>query len=198
MIRQWHICISGFMQKLGQRHGVNALYRRMRNTFSHPAIELDLRVWNTNWHEYVEHIYDLSTNGGSTPVVVVHAYSWGAGHGFIQLAKRLRRRGFEVDHAVLCDPVYRASWWLRRWRAFNPFQTITIPSNVRRVDSFSQVEDWPRGHTLIAEAPEQTKIAAKSGPVGVGHTAMDDWRDWHDRALKVSQGFVNRLESDRC
>jgi pimeloyl-ACP methyl ester carboxylesterase len=184
MIDRWHILISGYTQKLMRPTGTEQLWLSMR-PLSSPTTCIQYRVWDDDWAGMASHVSRVS-NGA--PVVNIYAYSWGAGHGFVTLAKELSRYGVQVSHAVLCDPVYRSTI-LPTWLPLNPLSmlrlpTITIPPNVRRVSWLRQSQNKPAGHNLKA-AHEATRIHEPI-TLKLNHDQMDDSAEYHAMAMAVA------------
>jgi len=119
------------------------------------------------------------------PSIKIYGYSWG-GAAAIRLAGELHKRGLPVDNLVLSDPVYRHWYWAGNWRAFWPFSKLYVPVNVARVDVFSQRQNLPSGHEVVALDPEQT-IVTNRGVLGVNHQYMDDHPRFQNHALEVSK-----------
>lgn len=203
-IRNWHIVISGFTQNLSRPSGAEALHFKLRGMVSTDT-EVLLRQWRGDWYGMSEYIRrssmflpadhnDLHKYRG--PNIYIYAYSWGAGNGFTQLAKALRRQGLRVTVAVLCDPVYRSGFipqWFPDWLQFAPLSLtsimhIRVPDNVDLVHWFYQRQSRPQGNQLVAKKPELTEI--KEGiELHADHVAMDDQLEWHDKAMQVAGMF---------
>lgn len=180
-IDRWHVCISGFRQHRGSPTGLEALWQRLRAAHHNGVAAVELCAWNDNWSALAEFIWRFRRDG-QPPRIGIYAYSWGAGWGFIQLARQLRRRGLEVQHAVLSDPVYRHWYRAGNWRAFVPGIPIEVPANVRRVQYFVQRQNWPRGHRVIAADATQTAIWAPI-TLNADHEKMDDADEFHETSL---------------
>lgn len=184
-IEHWDIVISGFLQDEGKPTGMVALWQLLRENAS-PTRCVILKSWNDSWSDLAERMRRVGPIGG--PTICVYAYSWGAGHGAITLARELRTRGLRVAHMVLCDPVYRSRFLSFRWLAMSKAPNITIPGNVNRVDWFRQHENLPAGHDLHPENPKATKI----GPavwLERTHQKMDDAPEFHAECIRVAGEF---------
>lgn len=182
-IDHWHILISGFRQDLSNATGFDKLLLRMLD--ANVSGFISDHQWSDDWGGVAEAIKRRSTD---LPTIKVYAYSWGAGWGFVQLAKHLRRRGFRVAHAVLADPVYR-SRLLPTWLPLNPLSmlstpTINVPGNVNEVSWFYQRIDRPAGHRPVAKQPS-TRINEGVELVRA-HAFMDDAPEFHSKALEVA------------
>jgi len=181
VIRIWHVPISGFTQSLERMSGIETLWLKLRQ-FSQPDISvLSPLQWKSDWRNLAEFMWRTSSPDDIR--VRVYAYSWGCGHGFVRLAKELRKRGIPIDNAVLSDPVYHS--WVRPWRAVIFSPAIKIPDNVRRVDWFFQRQNRPQATTLMAQNPEKT-IIAKPRELQRTHEYMDDAVEFHEAALSVA------------
>lgn len=165
--------ITGFLQTSGSRSGLIDLWRDLYVTHAEQETLVRLLPWRSDWSAEGEFIFRLSE---PRPSIGVVAFSWGAGWGFVRLAKALNARGLEVRHACLIDPVYRHSYWLGQWRAFVPGIPIAIPSNVRRVTWWRQQQDWPRGHKLTGSGNTVIANTVIAPPINVSasHVYMDD------------------------
>ncbi len=168
---RWLYVIPGFTQTRGTRTRLIDLWATMHAAKSSNTTTVQLQPWRSDWKSEAEFISRLSVEH---PRILVVAYSWGAGYGFIQLADQLARRGIEVAKAWLLDPVYRHPYLLGQWRAFMPRIPIVVPENVRRVTWWRQDQSWPMGHELRAESP-RTRID-EPRYVRVDHVHMDDHR----------------------
>jgi len=179
----WYV-ISGFMQHTGTRTRLADLWDALYNKYPSTSLSVvKFCPWNTNWDHEAEFVL---RHGCRAPCVRLVGYSWGAGWGSIQFCKQLQKRGLTVNRMVLIDPVYRHNYRCGNWRAFAPWQTIWIPSNVRGdVYSFHQKTDWPRGHKLKARVPDLTKVYPSKLIENVGHQFMDDQEDIMDECLEL-------------
>jgi hypothetical protein len=186
-IKQWHIVISGFTQGAGDLHGCERLEMQMRAIAS-PTVYVGLRTWQNDWAGLARKIDRVSHKN---PQVFVYAYSWGAGNGFVRLAKELGKRGIAVQHAVLADPVYCSPIasgipglrWLSRGAGVLARKTIKAPDNVRRIDYFTQSETFPRGSDIAGD-PERVHHAGK---LAYTHNTIDDSDEFHRLSLAVSK-----------
>ena len=169
-VREWHIVLSGFMQRQGDVNGMVLIWQDLRRIVPPHAV-LRLDSWNSNLPDLAELISRLAPED-VPPLVNIYGYSWG-GQSAIHLARELRRRGVDVHHMVLCDAVYRHWYPLGWWRAFAPWRSLRVPENVLRVTQFRQKESFPMGHPITAENPGRTKL----DPIAwlkVDHCWMDD------------------------
>lgn len=182
-ICKWIVVIGGFTQDAHRPTGVETLWLKLRR-FAGPYVSLQLREWNDDFEGLAERIWRLKPDG-LEPDVRINAYSWGAGHGAIELSEQLGQRGISVTKMVLCDPVYHS--WVAPWRAVWSLvePRITIPANVREVWSLRQEVNRPRGHDVktsnadtVVHAPKVLKRA---------HQWMDDAPDWHSLAVEAAQ-----------
>lgn len=190
-ILAWDIVISGFLQSEGTDNGMVRLWRELRKHAS-PHRCVELRAWNDNWRDLAKLIASTwNTMGGKTPVVRIYGYSWG-GYSATILARELAKRGVPVRAMVLSDAVYRHWYWLGNWRAFAPWKTIRIPSNVEQVFWFRQSRDLPMGHKVRARDPRATTVHPVNSPTRtlsryIGHTQMDDLAAFHAKCLEVAK-----------
>ena len=183
MIKSWSIIISGFTQTENRLHGCMGLWRSMMPLNQPDSIVIQ-PPWDYNWEHLAERIRLTSVPGVR---VNIYAYSWGCGNGMVNLALELRKRAIMVSHAVLSDPVVYSSWptWTAKFLTVFLRKSIDIPSNVRRVDWFRQVNGLPYGCDLVPAKNSTTEIRE---PVilDLPHEAMDDAPEWHQRCLEVA------------
>lgn len=180
---RFHVPILGFTQSSSRESGMEKIWRELRTKL---PLETDCLVhpmeWDSDFAGLAEFIW---RNGSNRCVVNVYAYSWGCGHGFVSLAKHLRRRGIQIPKAVLCDPVYHS--WFRPWRglfhaSLNP--PITVPDNVWHVDTFVQRQNTPQGTSIRL----LNKNGRVNGPelLNCDHQYADDDEKFKARVLEVS------------
>lgn len=155
MIHAWHIPIMGFTQTPGRLTGIEEVWQSIRHVSNDRTSVVTPLVWDADFTSLAEFIF---RNSEPAPKINVYAYSWGAGYGFLKLADALSSRNLTVDHAVLCDPVYRPTLVTFLFLSLTKIPRITIPANVRRVSWFRQTKSIPRGHDLIAADPSATTI----------------------------------------
>jgi hypothetical protein len=201
--------IPGYMQNRAQSNqGLPVIGVELIEEYSltgHAQVELD--EWNADWNIQAEWIYRMGLPDTRKQTVMVVAYSWGAGFGFTQLAKKLRDRGVTITHAVLADPVYHLGprWvhniGLAQLAAYYPFSrctrrlsdagflprrpTIIVPDNVLRVSYFTQKNSKLCGHNLAGQSSEtlitHREVAFRN------HTNMDDCPEFTDEVRRVAQ-----------
>ena len=138
----------------------------------YPSVWFDFDEWNADWRANAEQMnrWSLGVPEDERKLLVI-AYSWGAGFGFINHALACRDRGIEIDHAVLADPIWHFNGkYLRKLccseiaigrflhkvgiaqvAAYYPWcecgknwerrPQILVPENVKRVDYFVQRND---------------------------------------------------------
>lgn len=182
LIGSWHIPICGFTQRLDRINGIHKLWMRLRAVVDCDSCLIHPQVWNADFGKLAEFIRMMSQGDGA-PKIKVYAYSWGCGHGFLRLAKELRRRGLKVTTAVLCDPVFH-SWW-RPWRALFMCPNIVVPPNVQEVFWFRQYQNLPRATELVEADEDATEI---HDPVVLDceHAYMEDSEEFQSCCLKVA------------
>lgn len=185
-MKTWIICISGYTQKRGVSSGTVELWHLMRQ-YSAPEVCVQLKLWNDDFEDYAAFI---RRNSDRDARILVCAYSWGAGHGFLRLAKALQGH-CKIDCAVLCDPIYRSRLLSMRWLAFSPWPKITIPTNVQDVYWFRQEVDRPRSHDLRASDDEMTWIHPAE-VLPLPHTEIDNSPVYHERCLAEASRLVHR------
>lgn len=190
LVQNFFVVRSGFLQHKGSPgNGCVRIAGELSWQFGGHHNRVELEAWNDCPRQSAEYIYRLGRKG-TPPAVCIFAYSWGAGHGFVELARELQRRGVEVAAAVLCDPVYHG---LDAWRALIPrtlFRriTVTVPANVNDVHWFRQSIDKPAGHDLRYESP----YTRRRDPVelDVGHTEIDNAPEFRSCCLAVARQCI--------
>lgn len=182
-IRTWLFFISGFTQRNSQPHGVQRLWLRAHRLFASSETAVVLLPWHAPWREIAEQV--LLCQGETPARVGVSAYSYGAGWGFVQLARQLGKRGIGVRQAVLCDAVYRSRFWTLTWQSLLPSPWITVPANVREVVCFRQSNSLPKGHQIVAADPKRTRVHQYINIPDVTHVNCDDYVPYHNKSLEM-------------
>lgn len=184
-IKEWHIVLSGFLQRAGDVNGMVLIWQDLRRVVPSHAV-LQLHSWNCNLPDLAELISRLAPDDAA-PRINVYGYSWG-GQSAVLLARQLRRRGVSVNHLVLSDAVYRHWYPLGWWRAFAPWRSIRVPDNVRRVTHFRQRESWPRGHRLVADNPVLTELEPVQF-LTAEHCWMDDRPEFRQACIAAARSL---------
>lgn len=177
MIKRWIIPITGFTQDIGRASGFDKLWLKLRPFASETTSVITPQRWRANFDSLADFI---GRHSEDDPEILIAAYSWGCGHGFLQLAKELGDRGLKIRRAILCDPVYH-SWW-RLWRALYFSPDIKIPRNVGRVSWLWQKRNRPRGTHLRLSRGADTVID-KPVLCNRTHAWMDDAPEFHKMVL---------------
>ena len=185
-IAEWHIVLSGFLQRAGDVNGVVLIWNELRRlVHGRPDAVAQLHSWNANLVDLAE-LIARTRPSEEMPRVHIYGYSWG-GQSAVNLARELGRRGVPVDRLVLSDAVYRHWYKLGWWRAFVPWLKIRVPDTVRRVTHFRQQQSLPMGHIVQAENPGLTTV----DPVvllRVDHKWMDDAAEFRCACLEAAKG----------
>ena len=187
-VQGWIIVIGGFTEHRGEATGTNQLWRKLR-ALSGPELCVYFCHWNEDFSQLAAFIAENSERERGVPYIHVAGYSWGAGHGAIQLAKRLKKRGLCVGQMTLCDPVYRSKLTVTRWVAMTAWAlTITVPDNVRCVTVFAQENDRPQAfpvkHLGDVVTPEILDAT---------HTDIDEHEVYHTCVLGCARGLAHQL-----
>lgn len=188
-IRDWHIVLSGFLQRAGDVNGCVKIFLELHHLIQSPTARVELRPWRCDVSDLAEMISKLQPSD-APPRVCIYGYSWG-GQTAADLARELLRRGLFVDQMVLCDAVYRHSYTLGQWRAFAPWSRIRISRNVRYVTWFRQDRCHPKGHRVIADNPVLTKVKNVQ-VLQYDHMWMDDSAEFRHACLEAAanrEGF---------
>lgn len=185
-MRQQHVIISGFSQHISRENGVVELWRKMR-PLADCNTAVDLWTWDSNWPDVAAMMKMIA--GDDAGQVFIYAYSWGAGWGFVQLARELDKLGMTVERAVLADPVYRSpllpTWLPANLLSLSRFPKIEVPANVGRVAWTYQRQDYPRGHQPVAAKGSET-IIDPGILLHHPHAGMDNSQTWHALSLQVA------------
>ena len=165
-MRRAIVVFSGFTEEWGEQTGSDALYRDLFRYRAYSGHDSLITVFKRDWHNWKELADWLNAHGYRE--VFVAAYSWGAGLGLKEFAKRFEGR----ITAVLCDPVFRSKYWWMRWRALLRKQnTIRYSDNVRVKQVFYQDIDRV-GNDKVAGFANRTRLS-------VQHTKIDGHPAYH-------------------
>ena len=180
--------IMGFTQDTSRVTGIEKIWRELRLRSSAETWVLPPQVWNADWKS-LAHL--IANNAFACVEIVVAAYSWGAGHGFVSLAKELAKYGLKVVCAYLADPVYKS-----RWMLLSPLSlvnrgpmapSIKIPRNVAEVVWTRQRRNKPQGHDLVASDSATTDIH-EAVVVDAPHAFMDDRQEFRNLVMEAING----------
>lgn len=194
---KWIVPIMGFRERTRSETGLERIWKGLRPLASSSTVLVTPYEWNEDLGGLVNFIL-RNSQGGPVEVMVI-AYSWGCGVGFLQLARGAARVGLPITVAVLCDPVYRSPIF-PAWFPFNPLSVsrvfrpaIKVPASVERVEWVRQNLDIPQGHNLVAEDPDRTKIGL-GRYVRSGHTRIDDSPEFRSLVDYWAHVFVYDLD----
>ena len=179
-VQCWVTCISGFLQHKGRPNGITALWNYLRK-YNSPTLVLDHLLWTADVEKEAEFRWRYLDQRENKNVIV--GYSWG-GQTAVNLCEHLNDRGIQVDHLILIDAVRRLRPWLLRWTAFVPFMRLSIPENVKEVTWYTQNNNLPKGHKVVAKNPRKTKIHERID-MPLQHTYADDFYPAHFRIQEI-------------
>ena len=194
IVSEWHILLSGFMQRASDVNGVVLIWDELRYIVPDHAV-VKLHGWDCNLADIAELIKRTSP-AGPKPLVNIYGYSWG-GYSAVLLSRELQRRGVPVQRLVLCDAVYRHWYCLGWWRAFAPWARIMVPDNVRRVTHFRQTQSRPKGHPVKAVNPGRTKMDP-AVLLPIDHMWMDDAAEFRAACIDAAKGIVDESISSNA
>ena len=190
-----HNIIAGYTQTKSRWHGSVILREKMQEAVDELSNNCQFRRvwihrWNEHWAEMAQRIWWLGQYHEREIEVGIYAYSWGAGWGFIQLAKELRELGITVKHAVLCDPVYRHNYPLGNWRAFSNHPLLSwcmrtkiiVPDNVKEVFVYRQNLNYPKGFDVESKNP--TTVIHPAVGLKCTHQTIDEREEYHNRSIQ--------------
>ena len=176
--------IMGFTQDTSRVTGIEKIWRELRLRSSAETWVLPPQVWDADWVALANLIRN---NARQDAEVVVVAYSWGAGHGFVTLAKELDKHGIGIRRAILADPVHRSTRTLLRWRSLvnrGPLApTIKIPRNVGSVFWTRQNRNKPQAHDLSGAGMIFDPVV-----VDCDHDQMDDCDEFRNLVMEATDG----------
>jgi hypothetical protein len=182
----WHIVISGFMQHRGTPNGMVGLWRDLHQRHAGPGVVVEYMCWNDKFKKQAEKIWRSSDVG---QIICIYAYSWGAGHGAMKLARALEKYKLGVRVMVLSDPVFRP--WLRLLSplAMTRFPWIRLPKKISEVFWFFQRKNRPHGHRLVAVDSIVTEIH-DGVQINYFHQGMDDAIEFHEACHLVANSVT--------
>lgn len=206
-IKNWHVVLGGFLQTKGTSNGMISLWQKMLQ-FSNEETCVHFDSWNANCSNIAELIWRSKKDLPETLVSVnIYCYSWG-GTAAIKLANELKKRGINVQHMVMSDPVYRPNFYAMKFLAMTPFPSLQVPTNVKSVVWFKQENPrfdyggnpwwkiWkafhPAGHEVIVNM-ETTDLY---GPniLTQEHIYCDDSFEFQNTCLKTAKKSVQPKE----
>ena len=190
-VKHWHVAIPGYTQDYGTSTGLERIWGALDDVLAEtgPGVRVLYFPWNSPWKKIASFIKRHSAEG---PCVRVYAYSFGAGYGFVTLAKELHKLGIGIRHAVLCDPVWRRPG-LPVWTGpIGSLESIwrngklPIPASVDEVTWCYQRNNRPDGDEPVAAKGARTIIHTGTQLMDAVHATADD-SDWFkDAALRVA------------
>lgn len=194
------ILISGFTQHRGYAHGWYKLRETLLSEgYSDGAKQrVWLEPWSVNTKRLAGSIQILQGLYGELEIGL-YAYSYGGGHGAMQLLKNLDQINIDVSKVVLADPVFRPSWLpapLPSPLSLLPFDyqpKIRLPKNVIDLKHFYQNRNVPQSPYLITDQVQGNITHTK---LGVTHQEMDDHPDVHLAVLQ-SATELRRLVTEQ-
>lgn len=162
---------QGFTEKLGGQTGIRQIWRDVVPLQDDATLVPLPLVWNTDPKQLA-----LLIANETTPQSKIFAvpYSWGAGYGFVQVARELQNLNRTVSKVWLIDPVYHSDTVLGRWRAMTNWflpPTIRLPENVERAVMYYQTVDKPRAHRVITHDGQEIERVLVPD---VGHRKIDN------------------------
>ena len=185
------VCIAGFTQQRHAPTGIEAVWRQLRalHETPHNGCRVSIHEWREDWRGFTGHILRNGPRDVSRFDIRIIAYSWGAGHGAIQLARALAGEGIAIPRMALCDPVYysRIAKWRAVWSPILGDPVVTVPYNVRRVDYIRQQTDFPRGHKVVAQIPSRPVIVSHGFVPGATHADLDNSPEFLQIARDAAQ-----------
>lgn len=180
-VHNWRIVLGGFLQSQFELNGSVRLWRKAHSEFTNSVTVVQFSPWNTDPRQLAELILQLD-HQDDDPDIRIAAFSWG-GALAVRLCRQLQRRGLRVRRLVLCDPVYRHSYWLGNWRALFSGIPIRIPTNVDVVDYLFQRQSKPMGHQIeLVGGPSVIRSAVQ---LESDHMWMDDAPEYHQLVEEV-------------
>lgn len=195
-VNRWMVLISGYLQLRGEEtQGIPALRHKLQDLYANRTTIVEGDTWDSNFPDIAENIFRMSQNC-EPPTVMIVAYSWGAGYGFVQLAKELRLRGLRVNAAVLSDAVYHLGGrWCHKLGisqvAAYCKNKIVVPGNVDQLYWFRQHNSRLRGHTLVSESTGEMLDHCQVIE-GTEHKYMDECPLFQARAIATARELFGK------
>jgi len=186
------IMFSGFQESEERQSGFEkGFFSTVRPFASSDVTVYHPRTWKTNVRNMLRQLYE---NGISEVAVICYSHGQAAACDFARMAPKY---GVTIRLLLACDPVYRPSW-LPRWtiaqffafRAILGSPKIKVPPSVKEVHYVYQTIDSPNGDPMVAENPDETKIAAPV-EIRLPHTRIDESPIWWGIVKIQLQQFVN-------
>lgn len=192
-ITKFIIVISGYTQDETQDTGSRRLWRKLHDDFIGTDVQVILVSWNHDMHKLAGWIRYLKNGADAT--VIVAAYSWGVGHGFVKLANQFLDRDIKIRLAILADGVFHPDWYTP-WRYFfvkwiRDYVSIKLPHSVLQVKWSRQEESWPSGHNLTADHIHIPEAILMHSQV---HKSMDETQWWHLTVRDACQKYLVESE----
>jgi pimeloyl-ACP methyl ester carboxylesterase len=171
VIERWHFLFSGFNQSRRYACGMESLWLSMRRIAT-PDVSVQFNDWNADIEAIAQFCCRCSK---PAPDIFVYGYSWG-GNAALELCDRLGKKDLHVRHLVLCDAVRRTpimpKWAPLSVLSMTNWLKLEVPKTVAAVTYFTQKQNKPAGHRVVAEG-EYTKII-NGGTLQRRHEDMDE------------------------
>lgn len=190
-VRHWHFLISGYSQNYSTPTGCERIWGSVDDMLAAtgPGVRVLYFQWNSPWKQIAEMVKRCSAEG---TCIRIYAYSWGAGFGFITLAKELHRRGIGIRHAVLCDGVWRRPGipagfnWVGSLSSVWRKGKLPIPASVDEVTWCYQTNNRPDGDQPVAAKGARTIIHPGFKLTDAVHATADDSQWFYDTSIRVA------------
>lgn len=186
--------ICGFNQKANEDNGMTRLAHEIAAEWQERSNEkcfVMLLEWNADFDAAADFVQ------GDDPDIGIIAFSWGAGHGMIDLANALAERDHCVKVACLADPVYFSRLttifglrWIARAIGVIRRGKVVAPRNVVKVAWCRQEKMFPFGGQVVAEDASATTILPEL-LLDVGHSSVDDDPRFHALAAACAEEFAS-------
>lgn len=144
------VIITGFTQTDGSRSGLYRLYHRLyysEGFADRSKSFLAMRRWDSDHEELADMIVDHKPEQ-----IAIIGYSYGCGHGAVQLCQHLQWHNRRVDMMMAIDPVPRYRFLPFKGLALARVGDWEVPSNVGECWSVRQVNDRPPGRVVVADS----------------------------------------------
>lgn len=186
-IKKWVVPIMGFTENTQRASGIEMLCRAIRQFDGGEVAICDPWEWN---EDSKANALWLMRNSSYLPTrILVVAYSWGAGWGFLNLARELQRLGQDIELAILCDPVFRSPINLLAPLSLTRFPRIEVPENVERVVVFRQRKNLPRAHDVVALGSKLETFIEPPITLEYIHQRIDNAPEFHRAAFVEIEKF---------
>ncbi len=199
-VTSWILFFQGFLQDEGGRTTLERVHRRVNQRCSGPNTIISIGGWRDNVSDKARRIANWrDEQTGDNPRVVIVGFSYG-GWSATRVCVELQKHDMPVEALLLCDPVGRFFGHLPSSFSMLDVIPIRVPANVRKLYTWRQKANYPRGGRIVLEKPYAALSDGKNdGGVNCGtswiedkifhfvpHESMDDHPDFQRTILQIA------------